>query len=72
LQEWDVVCQLAIQLKNNTMEGAADDILSILLENASAGDDLEQFNYLSFLARALEFLVPRPGLNLDFPDGLKQ
>lgn len=66
LQEWDVVCQLAIQLKNNSMEGATDDILSILLKTAEAEGYLEQFNYLSFVARTLEFLVPRPDIKRKF------
>lgn len=54
--EWDVVAQLAYQLQDDNIDGAADDLLSDLLREAEGeqGDVL-----LNFAARSLAFLVPR-------------
>jgi hypothetical protein len=60
-REWDVVAQLAFQLKSKSSEGAADDLLSAGIE-ASGLPVLEQGNSLSFAARCLEFMVPRPAM----------
>jgi hypothetical protein len=54
--EWDVVAQLAYQLQDDNIDGAADELLSDLLREAEGeqGDVL-----LNFAARSLAFLVPR-------------
>jgi hypothetical protein len=54
--EWDVVAQLAYQLQDDNIDGAADELLSDLLREAEGeqGDIL-----LNFAARSLAFLVPR-------------
>jgi hypothetical protein len=54
--EWDVVAQLACQLQDDNIDGAADELLSDLLREAGGeqGDVL-----LNFAARSLAFLVPR-------------
>ena len=54
--EWDVVAQLAYQLQDDNIDGAADELLSDLLREADGeqGDVL-----LNFAARSLAFLVPR-------------
>jgi hypothetical protein len=54
--EWDVVAQLAFQLQDDNIDGAADDLLIDLLTHA-AGEHRDVT--LSFAARALSFLVPR-------------
>ena len=59
-REWDIVAQLAIQLQDDHLEGAADQILMILLNEAAAKDinDRDGWNLISFAARCLQFLVP--------------
>jgi len=60
-QEWDVVAQLAVQSLAKKLEGAADAILEMVLEEAAAsGSTADGLNLLAFAARCLEFLVPRP------------
>lgn len=59
-REWDIVAQLAIQLQDDHLEGAADQILIMLLNEAEAKEinDREGWNLISFAARCLQFLVP--------------
>jgi hypothetical protein len=53
--EWDVVAQLAFQLQDDNLDGAADELLTdLLLIDDGATNDL----VLSFAARSLAFLVP--------------
>jgi hypothetical protein len=59
-QEWDVVAQLAFQLQNKNIEGAGDELLIALIEQADKTEDDEAFNLLYFAARCLEFMVPSP------------
>ena len=62
--EWDVVAQLAVQSLGRTVEDGADDFLAELIRETSEiqGDEAKRFrvNSLSFAARALSFVVPRP------------
>ncbi len=58
-KEWDVVAQLAVQIKEQSAEGAANQILTTLVEESRKGDT-PTWNNLSFAARCLEFLVPSP------------
>jgi hypothetical protein len=60
-QEWDVVCQLAVQIQNKQIEDAGSEILGLLLdeiEKAKNSDREEQWNLLHFCVRCLEFISP--------------
>jgi|GEM_PF-4115592 len=54
--EWDVVAELAFQLQDDHVDGAADRLLLELL--ADSGGDRDRNAALSFAARSLSFLVP--------------
>lgn len=56
-EEWDVVAQLAYQLKDDNLDGAGDELLAGVLDDL--GDDEEREVSLSFAARSLTYLVPR-------------
>ena len=58
--EWDVVAQLCFQLQNKNLEGAGDALLNSLLEDCVNKPANEMKNVLSFSARCIQFLVPRP------------
>jgi hypothetical protein len=58
-REWDVVAQLAFQLQNKQLEGAADALLKSLLNESVSINEASWFT-LSFAARSMEFLVPGP------------
>jgi len=60
LREWDIVCQQAFQIINKNVEGAADDLLTALIENVRKGKGKKAVNYLSFAVRTLEFIIPGP------------
>ncbi|MFC1491027.1 NACHT domain-containing protein [Nitrospinota bacterium] len=67
-REWDVVAQLAFQLQNKRTEGAADEMLSNLI-NKSKTASLKRSPYiLSFAARCLEFIVPSPKVSRSIVD----
>jgi hypothetical protein len=59
-REWDVVAQLAVQLMSKRLEGAADQFLSLLLDEATRTAAPDRWNVISFAARCLQFLVPNP------------
>jgi hypothetical protein len=59
-REWDIVAQLAFQIKNRSSEGAKDKLLSSLLVNDIRLSEQELWNLLSFAARCLEFMEPSP------------
>jgi hypothetical protein len=59
-QEWDVVAQLGFQIQNKNVDGAADELLNSLIEIALKINPPEKWNYLSFAARCLEFIIPKP------------
>jgi hypothetical protein len=59
-QEWDVVAQLVFQLQNKNIEGAGDELLIALIEQAHKAEDDEAWNLLDFTARCLQFMVPSP------------
>jgi energy-coupling factor transporter ATP-binding protein EcfA2 len=62
-REWDVVAQIAYQLRGRRALGAADELLEGLLDDARTGDAISSraLNLLSFATRCLAFMVPRPG-----------
>jgi hypothetical protein len=60
--EWDVVAQLSFQLLEHNIEGAADALLTLLLEQDGDLTSNAQQNRLDFAARSLEFLVPSPAV----------
>jgi hypothetical protein len=64
-QEWDVVAQLAFQLQSKNIEGAADELLSVLINKAAQTEADEGWNLLFFAARCLEFIVPSPRVTRD-------
>lgn len=64
-REWDIVAQLAFQLQNKNVEGAGDQLLTVLLRRASRSKKQESWNLLSFAARCLEFMVPSPRVARD-------
>jgi hypothetical protein len=59
-REWDIVCQQSFQILNKNVEGAADDLLTALIENFHKKKGERAVNYLSFAVRALEFIIPGP------------
>ncbi|MEQ8974663.1 MAG: NACHT domain-containing protein [Coleofasciculus sp. C1-SOL-03] len=59
-KEWDVVAQLAFQIKSKNSEGAGDKLLTTVLYAVREAKAEEVENLLSFAARCLEFMVPSP------------
>ncbi|MBE7445676.1 MAG: NACHT domain-containing protein [Planctomycetia bacterium] len=59
-REWDVVAQLAFQLQNKNVEGAGDELLATLIDQARKAKNGKVWNLLSFVSRCLEFMVPSP------------
>ncbi|EDX72139.1 NACHT domain family [Coleofasciculus chthonoplastes PCC 7420] len=57
-KEWDVVAQLAFQIKSKNPEGAGDKLLTTVLYAVREAEAEEAENLLSFAARCLEFMVP--------------
>jgi hypothetical protein len=49
---------LAFQLQNNNVEGAGDDLLSLVLKKATAATEKVQAVLYGFAARCLEFMLP--------------
>jgi len=59
--EWDVVAQLAVQTLGKAVEDGADDFLQLVVDQAVSLDTPgERRNAVSFAARALAFVVPKP------------
>jgi hypothetical protein len=61
-REWDVVIQLAFQMRGEYSESATDKILYTILSIAKESTNMERKNLLSFAARSLEFMTPNPNL----------
>jgi hypothetical protein len=59
-KEWDVVAQLAFQIKSKNSEGAGDKLLTTVLYAVREAEAEEVENLRSFAARCLEFMVPSP------------
>jgi hypothetical protein len=59
-REWDVVAELAFQSQGKSVEDASDKLLLALIVRARASDAVKRWNYLSFAARCLEFMIPAP------------
>lgn len=64
-REWDIVAQLAFQLQHKNIEGAGDQLLTSLISQERETQDDSTRNLLSFAARCLEFMVPRPTVTRD-------
>jgi len=60
MREWDVVAQLSFQLQNKQLEGAGNELLMCLVDQAKGQRGQQTWNVLSFAARCLEFIVPSP------------
>jgi GTPase SAR1 family protein len=61
-REWDVVAQLAFQIRGEYSENATDKIFTTLLKVAKESKEVECGNLLSFAARSLEFMIPSPNV----------
>jgi NACHT domain len=61
-REWDVVAQLALQILGRTVEDGADNFLDLTILAANSAEPAQKVNLLSFAARALHFIVPRPAV----------
>ena len=61
-REWNVVAQLAFQIRGEYSENATDKILNTLLKVAKESKEVECGNLLSFAARSLEFMTPSPNV----------
>lgn len=59
-KEWDVVAQLAFQIRGEYSESATDKIFNTILKKAKESEEAERENLLSFAARSLEFMTPNP------------
>ncbi|MFF9333700.1 NACHT domain-containing protein [Streptomyces albogriseolus] len=60
-QEWEVVAQLSLQILSQNVDDGGDDFLELVLHAIQDTDSLSQkINLISFAARSLGFLVPRP------------
>lgn len=55
---WDVVAQLAFQMLHEQVEGASDELLNLLLQDAEKKEEIWAF--LSFGTRCLQFIFPSP------------
>ncbi|MFH1486583.1 MAG: NACHT domain-containing protein, partial [Chloroflexota bacterium] len=59
MRAWDVVAQLAFQMLHEQVEGACDELLTLILDRAQ-NDDESGWPCLSFGARCLRFVYPSP------------
>ncbi len=59
-REWDVIAQLALQMKRLSTQDAENQILTRILEETNGKDIKLRFNLISFSVRSLEFIVPSP------------
>jgi hypothetical protein len=58
-QQWDVVAELAVQIKDRTADRGAERIYTALLHDADGSED-ERENTRAFLARCCAFAAPPP------------
>lgn len=56
---WDMVAQLAFQMLHEQVEGASDELLILLIQDAQKKKEA-RWPYLSFGARCLQFIYPSP------------
>jgi GTPase SAR1 family protein len=61
-KEWDNVAEMAFHVQEESVEGAWDELLEVLMERASGADADERENLLTFAARCLQFMVPSAGV----------
>jgi hypothetical protein len=61
-QEWDIVAQLAFQLKGRGFQGDSDLLITGLLSAATTADPRASWNLLDFAARCFGFMVPTPAV----------
>lgn len=67
-REWDVVAQLAFQIKSSEVEDAGDKLLTGLLSRAKRVNLKERWYLLSFAARCLKFIIPSPKIVRDITE----
>ncbi|WP_280359230.1 NACHT domain-containing protein [Nocardia otitidiscaviarum] len=65
--EWDVVCQLSLQILGKSVDDGADNFLAFLIRNrfSTLVDDYEKRNAIVFALRSLSFVVPKPDVLRD-------
>ena len=56
----DTVALLAVQMRNEALRGAGNEVLSLILDHAGQSEGSRLARLLSFGAATLEYLVPRP------------
>lgn len=61
-QEWEVVSELAAQIKSQTSDRGADRIYSVLLHQRRHRSQRSRSNILQYLARSLRSVEPSPGI----------
>ncbi|MCL5068330.1 MAG: NACHT domain-containing protein, partial [Thaumarchaeota archaeon] len=59
IESWDVVAQLSLQMIHENVEGAYEDLISSVV-NEAKNDSSNCWEYLSFAARCLQFASPSP------------
>ncbi|WP_406244209.1 NACHT domain-containing protein [Streptomyces anulatus] len=65
-QEWEVVAQLALQILSQNVDDGGDDFLEMVLAAIQDTDSLsKKINLVTFAARSLGFMVPRPQIIQD-------
>ncbi len=69
--EWDVVAQLALQIKTKPIHAGADTAARVLLDYVLADDDLRlRINVAAFLVRSMSFLITSPAVTRSIANGL--
>ncbi|MEU8318040.1 NACHT domain-containing protein [Nonomuraea sp. NPDC048881] len=61
-EEWEVVAELAVQIKNSISDRGADRIFEVLLRNKKYTSATSRANIICFLIRCLEVVSPSPNL----------
>jgi hypothetical protein len=58
--EWEMVALLTTQIRNESVHGTGNEIVSQVVKRAETSVGRNRINLLGFATRTLEFLVPRP------------
>lgn len=61
--EWEVVAQITLQLRDRMLDGGADDLLRLVLEEES-NDPSERQRFREFAVSALDYIHPARDLLL--------
>jgi len=69
-QEWEVVSELAVQIKDRTSDQGADRVYSALLRDRRHRSPKSRSGILQYLARSLRSVEPSPGTVRDLTDAV--